>query len=40
MLVSGTVRDLVTGSSFTFADQGVHDFKGVPGSWQLYSVTA
>ncbi len=40
VLVSGTVRELVTGSSFQFDDQGVHDFKGVPGSWRLYSVTA
>lgn len=40
IVVSGTVRDLVTGSGFEFDDQGRHEFKGVPGSWQLFSVQA
>jgi class 3 adenylate cyclase/pimeloyl-ACP methyl ester carboxylesterase len=36
VLVSQTVRDLVAGSGFTFADAGEHDLKGVPGRWRLY----
>jgi class 3 adenylate cyclase len=40
ILVSGTVRDLVTGSGLHFEDEGEHEFKGVPGSWRLFSVQA
>jgi class 3 adenylate cyclase len=36
VLVSQTVRDLVAGSGFAFADAGEHDLKGVPGRWRLY----
>jgi class 3 adenylate cyclase len=39
VLVSGTVRDLVAGSTFSFVDRGVHQLKGVPGSWQLLAVS-
>jgi class 3 adenylate cyclase len=35
VLVSSTVRDIVTGSRHRFADRGEHDLKGVPGHWQL-----
>lgn len=38
VLVSSTVRDIVTGSRRSFADHGEHDLKGVPGSWRLYSL--
>jgi len=38
VLVSGTVKDLVVGSDFTFADRGTHTLKGVPGEWRLYAV--
>jgi len=38
VLVSRTVTDLVAGSGLEFEDRGEHDLKGVPGSWQLYSV--
>lgn len=38
VLVSGTVRDLVAGSGFTFEERGVHDLRGVPGHWPLYAV--
>jgi class 3 adenylate cyclase len=38
ILVSSTVKDLVTGSGIEFGDRGVHDLKGVPGSWQLFAV--
>jgi class 3 adenylate cyclase len=39
VLVSRTVRDLVAGSGFEFAPRGTHTLKGVPGEWELYSVT-
>jgi class 3 adenylate cyclase len=38
VLVSSTVRDLVAGSGLKFRERGTHELKGVPGSWQLYSV--
>jgi len=39
VLVSGTVKDLVAGSGIGFEDRGVHELKGVPGEWRLYSVS-
>jgi class 3 adenylate cyclase len=36
VLVSGTVKDLVVGSGIDFVDRGVHQLKGVPGTWPLY----
>jgi pimeloyl-ACP methyl ester carboxylesterase len=38
VLVSGTVKDLVVGSSFAFTDRGTHSLKGAPGEWHLYAV--
>jgi class 3 adenylate cyclase len=38
VLVSGTVKDLVVGSGFEFADRGTHELKGVPGEWRLFAV--
>jgi pimeloyl-ACP methyl ester carboxylesterase len=38
VLVSSTVRDLVSGSGIEFVDRGVRELKGVPGEWQLYGV--
>jgi class 3 adenylate cyclase len=35
VLVSSTVRDIVTGSRHRFADRGEHSLKGVPGQWWL-----
>ncbi|OMC54949.1 cyclase [Mycobacterium sp. IS-2888] len=35
VLVSSTVRDIVTGSRYRFADRGESTLKGVPGHWQL-----
>jgi class 3 adenylate cyclase len=40
VLATGTVRDLVVGSGIAFADRGRHDLKGVPGQWELLSVTS
>jgi class 3 adenylate cyclase len=38
VLVSSTVRDIVTGSRRTFTDCGEHELKGVPGRWRLYAL--
>lgn len=38
VLVSRTVRDLVTGSGLDFEDRGEHALKGVPGEWRLYAL--
>ncbi len=38
VLVSRTVRDLVTGSGLAFEDRGEHELKGVPGAWRLYAI--
>ena len=38
VLVSQTVRDLVSGSGLRFEDAGGHELKGVPGIWRLYRV--
>ena len=40
VLVSGTVKDLVVGSGIKFSERGEHELKGVPGSWQLFTVEA
>jgi pimeloyl-ACP methyl ester carboxylesterase len=37
VLVSRTVRDILMGSRYEFADHGTHEFKGVPDQWQLYA---
>ena len=37
VMVSSTVKDLVTGSGLEFEDRGEHELKGVPGTWRLYS---
>jgi class 3 adenylate cyclase len=37
-LVSQTVKDLVAGSGIEFEDRGLHELKGIPGEWHLYSV--
>jgi class 3 adenylate cyclase len=38
VLVSQTVKDLVTGSDLTLVDADEHRLKGVPGTWRLYRV--
>lgn len=38
VLVSSTVKDLVSGSGLKFEDRGEHELKGVPGQWRLYAV--
>ena len=39
VLVSNTVRDLMSGSDVKFDDRGVHEWNGVPAQWHLYSVS-
>ena len=36
--VSETVRQLLVGSDFDFAQRGSHELKGVPGTWALFAV--
>jgi class 3 adenylate cyclase len=40
VVVSSTVRDLVLGAEFRFADRGTHALKGVDGEWRLLSLVA
>ncbi|MDT5219929.1 MAG: hypothetical protein QOF15_2034, partial [Mycobacterium sp.] len=38
VLVSSTLRDIVTGSRQSFVERGEHALKGVPGEWRLYAL--
>jgi class 3 adenylate cyclase len=38
ILVSGTVRDLVTGSGFAFVESGSHALRGIPGEWKVFAL--
>jgi class 3 adenylate cyclase len=38
VLVSSTVKDLMSQSGIRFRDRGVHQLKGVPERWRLYRV--
>ena len=38
VMVSSTVREVVTGSRRVFHARGEHELKGVPGRWRLYTV--
>jgi class 3 adenylate cyclase len=40
ILVSSTVKDLVTGSGITFEDRGQHELKGVPETWRVWAVVS
>lgn len=39
VIVSSTVKDLVSGSGIIFEDRGSHVLKGIPGEWRLFSAT-
>ena len=39
VLVSRTVRDLVTGSALAFDDRGEHELEGVPDRWRLFALS-
>jgi class 3 adenylate cyclase len=38
VLVSSTVREIVTGSRRQFAERGEYELKGVPGCWRVHAV--
>jgi streptogramin lyase len=38
ILVTGTVRDLATGSGLRFGGKGTHDLRGVPGEWSIFGI--
>lgn len=38
ILVSSTVRDLIAGSGLVLVDRGVHELKGLEGTWTLLAV--
>jgi len=40
VLVSQTVKDLVTGSGLLFEDHGEHSLKGVPQPWRLFAASS
>jgi class 3 adenylate cyclase len=40
VLVSQTVKDLVSGSGLAFEDAGEHELKGVPDRWRLYRLVS
>ena len=38
VLVSGSVPPLIAGSGIEFEERGVHELRGIPGSWPLFAV--
>ncbi len=40
VLVTGTLKELVSGAGFGFADRGPHTLKGIPGEWHLHALTS
>jgi pimeloyl-ACP methyl ester carboxylesterase len=40
VLVSRVVTDLVAGAGLKFDERGVHEFKGLPGRWDLFAASA
>lgn len=40
VLVSESVPRLVVGSELAFTSRGVHELKGIPGEWELFSAPA
>jgi class 3 adenylate cyclase len=40
VLVSQTVKDLVSGSGIELEERGEHELKGVPGTWRIYAAVA
>jgi class 3 adenylate cyclase len=40
VLVTDTVRELVSGAGLGFADRGVHSLKGIPGGWHLQALSS
>jgi class 3 adenylate cyclase len=40
VLVSGTVKDLVSGSGLQFTDRPSEELKGIPGTWRFFAAGA
>ena len=40
ILVSRTIRDLVAGAPIRLESRGIHELKGVPGSWEIFAVAS
>jgi class 3 adenylate cyclase/pimeloyl-ACP methyl ester carboxylesterase len=40
ILVSRTIRDLVAGARIRLESRGLHELKGVPGSWETFAVVS
>ncbi len=40
VVVSQTVKDVVTGAGFVFDEAGEHELKGVPDRWRLYRLVS
>jgi len=38
--VTGSLRDMVHGAGFGFADRGLHELRGTAGEWHLFEVTS
>ena len=38
VLVTGTVKDLVAGRRIIVSDRGAHELKGIPSTWQVFSI--
>ena len=38
ILITGTVRDLIAGKRISVGDRGAHDLKGIPTTWNVFSV--
>jgi class 3 adenylate cyclase len=38
VLVSSTVKELVAGSELAVSDRGLHELKGVPAEWRVYTL--
>jgi class 3 adenylate cyclase len=38
VLVSSTVREIVSGSRRKFIERGEYDLKGVPGRWRVHAL--
>jgi pimeloyl-ACP methyl ester carboxylesterase len=38
ILVSRTIRDLIAGAPIQLQSRGMHELKGVPGSWEVFTV--
>ncbi|MBV9204006.1 MAG: adenylate/guanylate cyclase domain-containing protein [Actinobacteria bacterium] len=39
IIVSRTIRDLVAGSPIRMDSRGVHELKGVPGTWEVFAIS-